>query len=79
MIQWESHRSSRAFTKRLDLLTTICNQMAVVLERRRTLWKKFGGTHAQPFERFLFPEIVDLIISGESEDEDNMLSPKEKE
>jgi adenylate cyclase len=81
MIQLESHHSSRAFTKPdLDLLTTICNQMAVVLEQANLMEKvRREELMRSRLERFHSPEIVDLIISGESEDEGNMLSPKEKE
>ena len=81
MIQLESHHSSRAFTKPdLDLLTTICNQMAVVLEQANLMEKvRREELMRSRLERFHSPEIVDLIISGESEDEDAMLSPKEKE
>jgi adenylate cyclase len=81
MIQLESHHSSRAFTKPdLDLLTTICNQMAVVLEQANLMEKvRWEELMRSRLERFHSPEIVDLIISGESEDEGAMLSPKEKE
>jgi adenylate cyclase len=81
MIQLESHESSRAFTKPdLDLLTTICNQMAVVLEQANLMEKvRREELMRSRLERFHSPEIVDLIISGESEDEGTMLSPKEKE
>ena len=81
MIQMESHRSSRAFTKPdLDLLTTICNQMAVVLEQANLMEKvRREEIMRSRLERFHSPEIVDLIISGESEDEGAMLAPKEKE
>jgi adenylate cyclase len=81
MIQLESHHSSRAFTKPdLDLLTTICNQMAVVLEQANLMEKvRQEELMRSRLERFHSPEIVDLIISGESEDEDAMLAPKEKE
>jgi adenylate cyclase len=81
MIQLESHHSSRAFTKPdLDLLTTICNQMAVVLEQANLMEKvRREELMRSRLERFHSPEIVDLIISGESQDEGAMLSPKEKE
>jgi adenylate cyclase len=81
MIQLESHHSSKAFTKPdLDLLTTICNQMAVVLEQANLMEKvRREEIMRSRLERFHSPEIVDLIISGESEDEGTMLSPKEKE
>jgi len=81
MIQLESHHSSRAFTKPdLDLLTTICNQMAVVLEQANLMEKvRREELMRSRLERFHSPEIVDLIIRGESEDEDTMLAPKEKE
>lgn len=81
MIQLESHHSSRAFTKPdLDLLTTICNQMAVVLEQANLMEKvRREELMRSRLERFHSPEIVDLIISGASEDEGTMLSPKEKE
>ena len=81
MIQLESHHSSRAFTKPdLDLLTTICNQMAVVLEQANLMEKvRREELMRSRLERFHSPEIVELIISGESEDEGAMLSPKEKE
>jgi len=81
MIQLESHHSSRAFTKPdLDLLTTICNQMAVVLEQANLMEKvRREEIMRSRLERFHSPEIVDLIISGDSEDEGTMLSPKEKE
>ena len=81
MIQLESHHSSRAFTKPdLDLLTTICNQMAVVLEQANLMEKvRREELMRSRLERIHSPEIVDRIISGESEDEDTMLSPKEKE
>jgi adenylate cyclase len=81
MIQMESHRTSRAFTKPdLDLLTTICNQMAVVLEQANLMEKvRREELMRSRLERFHSPEIVDLIVSGESEDEGAMLSPKEKE
>ena len=81
MIQLESHHSSKAFTKPdLDLLTTICNQMAIVLEQANLMEKvRWEELMRSRLERFHSPEIVDLIISGESEDEGAMLSPKEKE
>jgi len=81
MIQLESHHSSKAFTKPdLDLLTTICNQMAIVLEQANLMEKvRWEELMRSRLERFHSPEIVDLIISGDSEDEDAMLSPKEKE
>lgn len=81
MIQLESHHTSRAFTKPdLDLLTTICNQMAVVLEQANLMEKvRREELMRSRLERFHSPEIVDLIISSESEDEGAMLSPKEKE
>ena len=81
MIQLESHHTSRAFTKPdLDLLTTICNQMAVVLEQANLMEKvRREELMRSRLERFHSPDIVDLIISGESEDEGAMLSPKEKE
>ena len=68
MIQLESHHSSRAFTKPdLDLLTTICNQMAVVLEQANLMEKvRREELMRSRLERFHSPEIVDLIISGES-------------
>jgi len=80
MIQVRSFRLSNEFRKPdLDLLTTLSNQMAMVIEQANLMEKiRREEMMRSRLERFHSPEIVDLIISGDSEDEDIMLSPKEK-
>lgn len=80
MIQVSSFRLSNEFGKPdLDLLTTISNQMAMVTEQANLMEKIHHEEMMRSrLERFHSPEIVDLIISGDSEGEDTMLSPKGK-
>jgi adenylate cyclase len=80
VIQVDSFRLSNKFTRAdLSLLTTISNQMAMVIEQA-TLNDRLRreAIMRSRLERFHSPEIVDLIISGENEDEETILAPKEK-
>ncbi|MGD2127303.1 MAG: adenylate/guanylate cyclase domain-containing protein [Desulfobacteraceae bacterium] len=80
LIQLQSFHNYNMFTKPdLDLLTTLSNQMAVVMEQASLMEKVHHEEMMRNrLERFHSPDIVDVIISGDSEDEDAMLSPKEK-
>ena len=80
VIQVDSFRLSNKFTKAdLSLLTTISNQMAMVIEQANLSEKiRHEGMMRSRLERFHSPEIVDLIISGDGENEGTMLAPKEK-
>ena len=82
IIQVDSFRLSNKFTKAdLDLLTTISNQMAMVIEQANLNEKIRREAMARSrLERFHSPEVVDLIISGggETVDEDSLMSPNEK-
>ncbi len=80
MIQVDSFRLSNKFKKAdLDLLTTISNQMAMVIEQANLNEKiRREGMMRNRLERFHSPEVVDLIIHGDSEDEEKLLAPKEK-
>ncbi|MBN2123921.1 MAG: GAF domain-containing protein, partial [Deltaproteobacteria bacterium] len=82
IIQVDSVRLSNKFTKAdLDLLTTISNQMAMVIEQANLNEKIRREEMARNrLERFHSPEVVDLILSGAGEevDEDALMAPKEK-
>jgi adenylate cyclase len=80
IIQVDSFRLSNKFTKAdLDLLTTISNQMAMVIEQANLNEKIRREAEARNrLERFHSPDVVDLIINGMGEDEDTLLAPKEK-
>lgn len=82
IIQVDSFRLSNKFVKAdLDLLTTISNQMAMVIEQANLNEKIRREEMARSrLERFHSPEVVDLILRGEGEevDEDTLMSPKEK-
>ncbi|MBN1103883.1 MAG: FHA domain-containing protein [Deltaproteobacteria bacterium] len=80
LIQLDSFRLSNKFTKAdLDLLTTISNQMAMVIEQANLNEKIRRETMARSrLERFHSPEVIDLILGGEEADEDTLLAPKEK-
>ena len=82
IIQVDSFRLSNKFTKAdLDLLTTISNQMAMVIEQANLNEKIRREAMARNrLERFHSPEVVELIISGGDEDvdEEALMAPKEK-
>lgn len=82
IIQVDSFRLSNKFSKAdLDLLTTISNQMAMVIEQANLNEKIRQEAMARNrLERFHSPEVVDMIISGGGEevDEEALMAPKEK-
>ncbi|MEW6667838.1 MAG: adenylate/guanylate cyclase domain-containing protein [Thermodesulfobacteriota bacterium] len=80
LIQLDSFRLSNKFTKAdLDLLTTISNQMAMVIEQANLNEKIRRETMARSrLERFHSPEVIDLILGGEESEEENLLAPREK-
>jgi adenylate cyclase len=82
IIQVDSFRLSNTFTKSdLDLLTTISNQMAMVIEQANLNEKIRQEAMARNrLERFHSPEVVELILSGGGEevDEEALMAPKEK-
>ncbi|MBW1775710.1 MAG: GAF domain-containing protein, partial [Deltaproteobacteria bacterium] len=81
IIQVDSFRLSNKFDKAdLDLLTTISNQMAMVIEQANLNEKIRRETEARGrLERFHSPEVVDLIISSSDKgDEESIMAPKEK-
>jgi adenylate cyclase len=82
IIQVDSFRLSNKFTKAdLDLLTTISNQMAMVIEQANLNEKIRREEMARSrLERFHSPEVVDLILSGGGEDvdEEALMAPNEK-
>jgi len=80
IIQLDSFRLTNQFTKAdLDLLTTISNQMAMVIEQanlnEKIRWEMMAR---QRLERFHSPEVVDLIINREDVDEERLMAPDEK-
>ena len=80
IIQLDSFRLTNQFTKAdLDLLTTISNQMAMVIEQanlnEKIRWEMMAR---QRLERFHSPEVVDLIINREDVDEETLMAPDEK-
>ena len=82
IIQVDSFRLSNKFTKSdLDLLTTISNQMAMVIEQANLNEKIRREAMARSrLERFHSPEVVDLIIRGDQDegDENSLMAPNEK-
>ncbi len=82
IIQVDSVRLSNKFSKSdLDLLTTISNQMAMVIEQANLNEEIRREAMARNrLERFHSPEVVDLIIGGGGEDvdEEALMAPKEK-
>jgi adenylate cyclase len=80
IIQVDSFRLSNKFTKAdLDLLTTISNQMAMVIEQANLSEKIRRESMARSrLERFHSPEVIDLILGGEEADEETLMAPKEK-
>ena len=81
IIQVDSFRLSNKFDKAdLDLLTTISNQMAMVIEQANLNEKIRSETEARGrLERFHSPEVVDLIISSSGQgDEEAIMAPNEK-
>ncbi len=81
IIQVDSFRLSNKFDKAdLDLLTTISNQMGMVIEQANLNEKIRRETEARGrLERFHSPEVVDLIISSSDKgDEESIMAPKEK-
>ena len=82
IIQVDSFRLSNKFTKAdLDLLTTISNQMAMVIEQANLNEKIREEAMARNrLERFHSPEVVEMIISGGGEEvyEEALMAPKEK-
>lgn len=81
IIQVDSFRLTNKFTKAdLDLLTTISNQMAMVIEQANLNEKIRKETMARNrLERFHSPDVVNLILSGEAVDEESLLAPTEKD
>ncbi|MBW2064758.1 MAG: GAF domain-containing protein [Deltaproteobacteria bacterium] len=80
VIQVDSFRLSNRFTKAdLDLLTTISNQMAMVIEQANLNEKiRLEREVRNRLERFHSPEVVDLIIRSEAGSEETLLAPTEK-
>lgn len=80
MIQVDSFRLSSKFVKAdLDILTTISNQMAMVIEQANLNEKiRHEELARSRLERFHSPEVVDLIVRGGEVDEDTLMAPKEK-
>ena len=81
VIQVDSFRLSNKFDKSdLDLLTTISNQMAMVIEQANLNEEIRREAEARSrLERFHSPEVVELIISGSDRgDEQAIMAPKEK-
>ncbi|MEJ2725897.1 MAG: adenylate/guanylate cyclase domain-containing protein, partial [Deltaproteobacteria bacterium] len=80
IIQLDSFRLTNQFTKAdLDLLTTISNQMAMVIEQanlnEKIRWEMMAR---QRLERFHSPEVVDLIINRQEVDEETLMAADEK-
>ena len=80
LIQVDSFRLSNKFTKAdLSLLTTISNQMAMVIEQANLNDRiRHEEIVRNRLERFHSPEVVNLIINGDGENEETLLTPKEK-
>lgn len=80
IIQLDSFRLTNQFTKAdLDLLTTISNQMAMVIEQANLNEKiRYEMMARQRLERFHSPEVVDLIINREDMAEEKLMAPDEK-
>jgi adenylate cyclase len=80
MIQLDSFRQTNKYTKAdLDLLATISNQMAMVIEQANLNERIRREELARSrLERFHSPEVVDLIVKGDEGGEDDLLAPKEK-
>ncbi|MGD2125891.1 MAG: adenylate/guanylate cyclase domain-containing protein [Desulfobacteraceae bacterium] len=80
IIQLDSCRLTNKFTKTdLDLLTTISNQMAMVIEQANLNEKiRYEMMARNRLERFHSPEVVDLIIHREDLDEGRLMAPDEK-
>jgi adenylate cyclase len=80
IIQLDSFRLTNQYTKAdLDLLTTISNQMAMVIEQanlnEKIRWEMMAR---QRLERFHSPEVVDLIINRRDVNEETLMAPDEK-
>ena len=80
VIQLDSFRLTNQYTKAdLDLLTTISNQMAMVIEQanlnEKIRWEMMAR---QRLERFHSPEVVDLIINRRNVTEEALMAPDEK-
>jgi adenylate cyclase len=80
IIQLDSFRMDNKFSKAdLELLTTISNQMAMILEQANLNEQiRRAELMRSRLERFHSPEVVELIISGDIEDEETLMAPKEK-
>ncbi|MBW1934990.1 MAG: FHA domain-containing protein [Deltaproteobacteria bacterium] len=80
IIQLHSSRLTNKFTRAdLDLLTTISNQVAMVIEQAELNEKIRRETIARTrLERFHSPEVVDLIIHGEDLESGALVAPTEK-
>jgi len=80
IIQLDSFRMTKKFTRAdLELLTTISNQMAMVIEQANLNEKIHYEMMARNrLERFHSPEVVELIIDGRDLDEDSLMRPTEK-
>ncbi|MCJ7594039.1 MAG: FHA domain-containing protein [Desulfobacterales bacterium] len=80
IIQLDSFRLTKKFTRAdLELLTTISNQMAMVIEQANLNEKiRYEMMARNRLERFHSPEVVELIIRGRDVDEDSLMTPTEK-
>ena len=80
MIQLYSVRLNNIFTEvELDLITTISNQMAMVIEQANLNEKILREEMVRNrLERFHSPDVVDLIVNRYEMDESALMSPDEK-
>lgn len=80
MIQLYSVRLNNIFTEvDLDLITTISNQMAMVIEQANLNEKiRREEMVRNRLERFHSPDVVDLIVKRHEMDESALMSPDEK-
>ena len=80
MIQLDSYSLENKFTKAdLNLLTTISNQMAMVIEQANLSEKIRKEEMARNrLERFHSPDVVDFIVKGDQVDEEALMAPTEK-
>jgi len=80
MIQLDSFRLGNEFTKAdLNLLATISNQMAMVIEQANLNEKIRKEELARSrLERFHSPDVVDLIVRGDQVAEEALMAPTEK-
>ena len=80
MIQLDSYSLENKFTKSdLNLLTTISNQMAMVIEQANLNEKIRKEELARSrLERFHSPDVVDFIVKGDQVAEEALMAPTEK-